>query len=213
VAQGAEGYEMLQGHFTQFGVHQFSTRPMKYITILRDPVDRIISYYYHIIRSARHPQHEEIKRFSNLEEALPFVGADLQTRVLSGTARPGSPLTPNDLAAAKRNLEEHFAVVALLERFDESLILMRHALGWQKLMITPPLKNVATNRPHEVSESALKLAADLSRYDQELYAFANTLMDRQIRQIGLPYWRDRIEMQGRRTFYRFRMGVKQALSK
>ncbi|MCU0463590.1 MAG: sulfotransferase family protein [Anaerolineae bacterium] len=211
LSQEALSYDMLQAHVPKFGIHEFSPRPMRYVTILRDPVARIISDYYYILRTTTHRRHDEFKRFGSLEDALPYVGANLQTRVISGSVARGTPVTAADLVIAKRNLEEHFAVVALLERFDESLILMRHLLGWSSLVMTPPHKNVATNRPSSVSDAELKLAAELNQYDQELYNFANNLMDRRIREVGLPYWRDRLIVQARRKFYSLRQAVKNAL--
>ena len=51
-------------------------------------------------------------------------------RRLRGPEKPPPPLTEGDLAQAKRNLDR-FLVVGLTERFDESFILIRRALGWR----------------------------------------------------------------------------------
>ena len=45
-----ENLSVIKGHIP-FGIHQFLSRPATYITLLRDPVDRILSYYYYVLRS------------------------------------------------------------------------------------------------------------------------------------------------------------------
>ena len=51
---------VLKGHL-YFGLHEFLPRPSTYITILRDPVDRVISNYYYVLRTPSHYLHHEIR--------------------------------------------------------------------------------------------------------------------------------------------------------
>jgi hypothetical protein len=47
----------IAGHFA-FGIHRFYTaRPCTYITLLRDPVERVISHYYYVLRRNDHYLH------------------------------------------------------------------------------------------------------------------------------------------------------------
>src|SRR5258707_15443325 len=39
-------YRCMMGH-TIFGIHDYFIQPVEYLTILREPVDRIISHYYY----------------------------------------------------------------------------------------------------------------------------------------------------------------------
>jgi hypothetical protein len=44
----------------RFGLHKFFPQPCTYITILRDPVDRVISLYYFILRNPDNAVHNEV---------------------------------------------------------------------------------------------------------------------------------------------------------
>src|SRR6185436_6082694 len=97
-----------------FGVHEFLPQPCTYITMLREPVDRIVSYYYHLRRDINSELHTVTRQMSLKE----FVCSDLtselenaQTRVLSGmkwSSKDAVGLSSNEiLVLAKKNLKEH----------------------------------------------------------------------------------------------------------
>ena len=48
---------LLCGHMP-FGMHKYLLRLADYITILRDPVDRIVSHYFYVRRKTTHYLHE-----------------------------------------------------------------------------------------------------------------------------------------------------------
>jgi hypothetical protein len=85
---------------------------MVWYTFLRHPVGRCISAYQHDVERKGYP--------GSLEEFMqkPFI-QDQQVRALAGEP---------DLDAARELLERRFRFVGLQERFDESLLLMRHLL-------------------------------------------------------------------------------------
>ncbi|NEO03330.1 MAG: sulfotransferase family protein, partial [Moorea sp. SIO3I7] len=41
--------KVIRGHM-EFGWHEFIAQPCTYITMLRDPVERVISFYFYILR-------------------------------------------------------------------------------------------------------------------------------------------------------------------
>ena len=47
--------DIIQGHL-QYGIHKKLNRNIKYFTILRDPIKRILSTYYYIINQPNNPQ-------------------------------------------------------------------------------------------------------------------------------------------------------------
>ncbi|HET9530020.1 MAG TPA: sulfotransferase family 2 domain-containing protein, partial [Blastocatellia bacterium] len=143
--------KIIFGHIG-FGVHEHLPWSCSYFTILRDPVDRVISGYYHILRDDSHRYQAEVQRMSLKE----YVSSDLlkseaaqvnavnaldngQTRLLSGSlvetelsggAVGYGPSSEEMLERAKKNIKENFVAVGLLERFDETLMLLKKLLGW-----------------------------------------------------------------------------------
>ena len=205
-------YDVIGGHVGGFGIHEGSQRPVRYLTILRDPGARAISLYYMIMRVKTHRRHAQFQQYGSIEEGLTHIGSNLQTRVLAGIPKD-TVVTAEHLELAKRNIEEWFDAVAILERFDESLILMRRALGWKTLVIAPPHENAGKNRPKALPESVIQLANDLNAYDTELYEFANALMDKRIRELGFTYRSDALQVWARREFRTFKATVKKRLKR
>ena len=170
------------GHL-HYGVHEHFPRECAYITVLREPVSRVISSYYYIKGDPRHWLHDELVRTGmGLEEfvrtsADPGVDNE-QTQLIAGVGsgglHSGRPVAvgPDELEQAKRNLER-FLVVGINERFDESFILIRRALGWKLPMYTS--SRVASG-PKPATEAEVELIRERNRFDLELYAFAERLM-------------------------------------
>jgi hypothetical protein len=124
----------IRGHMP-FGLHQVIPRPCIYVTCLRAPVDRIISRYYYTVRRPDNYLCDTIvsQKMDLKDSVCSGVSTELdndQTRLLSGVGRktPFGQCTTELLERAKRNIREHFAVVGLSERFDETLLLINEAL-------------------------------------------------------------------------------------
>lgn len=122
-----EKYEHLQciyGHFF-FGIHQYIKKPSTYITFLREPIEQIISLYYFIRRSPNHGLYSLAQRL-DLESFITENNAAIQGQINNPQTRFVSGLisTP-DLDTAKENLLQHFSIIGITERFDESLYLMK----------------------------------------------------------------------------------------
>ena len=145
---------VVQGHL-HHGVHDYLPRDCDYITILREPVARVVSMYRFIRGNPKHWLHEELVRSgASLAE---FVRAGMdpgvdnhQTRLIAGIGagdfgRAQAELDASALALAKQNLDG-FKAVGLTERFDESFIMIRRALGW-RLPVYMSTNAARTGRP------------------------------------------------------------------
>jgi len=82
------GIRCLKGHM-HFGLHRYLPQKCVYITILRDPLHRVISYCHHLLRSPKDLLHQEIiSKNMGLEEivtsGLASLCNDAQERLLSG---------------------------------------------------------------------------------------------------------------------------------
>ncbi len=181
----------IAGHMW-FGLHRHLGRPAAYMTMLRHPVDRIVSHYYHVARSPGHYLHEAVtSRRMTLED---YASSDLslelandQTRELAGAhgddagAACGS-VTRRILELAKQNIRDHFVAVGLTERFDESLALFQRCLGWTN--VSYEMRNVGANRPglDEIPREALGAIEAHNEVDLDLYEFAKKHFEEMLRE-------------------------------
>lgn len=184
---------LVSGHMS-FGLHPTLSRPFAYVTMLRNPVKRVISHYFF-------EQREPLSSIRSLMEAgmtlAEFVHHqqrykrdNLQTRVLADdwVKRHGTrPCDEEMLEQAKDNLTEHFAVVGLAEQFAESYLLMANLFGWR------PRLSVRHNRMggggEVIPAGDIALITEHNQYDLQLYAFAKELLTNQLAQQPLAFHR------------------------
>jgi hypothetical protein len=166
----------IQGHFP-FGVHQYFQEPSIYITMLREPIERIISEYYYIRSMPSHNQYHQVKNL-NLGEYQQQLGKiNLQTRLISGQ---GTPVIIAHLEEAKKNIEKHFSVVGITEMYNESIFLMKKTLGWKRIHYKK--LNVTKEKPaiDNLPEKTIDLIKENNQIDIELYQFAKKLLIKKI---------------------------------
>ena len=95
------------------------------------------------------------------------LGADGRLRAPD---KPPPPVTEDDLARAKRNLDR-FLVIGLTERFDESFILIRRALGW-RLPMYESAERQQGGASGTADSGAIELIRERNRFDLALYEHA-----------------------------------------
>lgn len=210
------GVRLLRGHMP-YGLHtHFGPRPVRYFTFLRDPVERVVSYYYHI---RHHPEHylydAVVAQRMSLAEFLDsghsrFV-ANAQVRVISGAylEPPIGGVTPAMLQQAQANLARRFVVVGLTERFDMALLLLRRALQWEA-PIRYTRKNVGRGRPRveAIAPETIARIEALNRFDRALYEYAETLFQRQIKAYGARFWLDLARFAARNRAHNMYWGMR-----
>jgi hypothetical protein len=171
---------LVTGHF-YFGVHSLFPQESAYLTILRDPLERVVSHYYY---ARSHPEHDLHDRIVEEELSLhDYVTGDLsnelengQVKQLSQRAAAGAECNRDCLEEAKTNLKEHFPVVGITEQFDLSLILFQRQFGWT----TPRYVSRNVGDPSErepLDERTKAVILERNRLDQQLYEFVARRFD------------------------------------
>ena len=173
---------MFKGHML-FGLHEILPQPATYITVLRDPVDRLISAFYFIRNYKLHPLYWKFRRENwSLED---FVNrsprTNVQCKILAG-AEYELPCTEQICAKAIDHADQHFSIVGLSERFEETLALLKLRFGW-KLQSYSSF-NVTRARPkkHDLPQTTLDLIAEKNAFDVTLYAAASKKFDEAVSQ-------------------------------
>ncbi len=195
--------KIVNAHFG-FGLHEFLHRPYTYITFLRNPIDRVVSMYYYL-HSTRNIQTNPLPSDLSLKDFVQTYQRiqNGMTKYLSGVIlkdqladqSPNSTTnsqcaTETDLELAKKNLKEHFKVIGLAERFDESLFLFNKTLGWKIPLYDK--NNVSKNRPSKktVSNDTLSLIEKENEFDIQLYEYAKEVFEELINQQSTSFERE-----------------------
>ena len=177
--QRLQSFRVFKGHMP-FGLHEVLPQPATYITVMRGAVERVISAYYFMINYMLHPNYWKFRREGwTLEDFVRRSPREnVQTKMIAG-ADYDAPCTTETLLRAKENLQ-HFSVVGLTERFEESLALMKLRFGWK--LDSYSSFNVTSKRPkkRELPQSTLDLIAERNRFDMELYECARKLFEETI---------------------------------
>ena len=181
--------KLLRGHIP-YGLHRHINRSSKYFTMMRNPEDRIISYYHYVLRSKDHYLHDEVvggkmSLNSFIKSQITLELDNDQTRHLSGLFYdiPFGKITADILEVAKRNIDKDFLIVGLSEKFDESLLLMKKFLNWRHLPLYVR-KNVTKNRPatNTLNSQDLNLIRNYNSFDVQLYSYAAKKFEEKLEQ-------------------------------
>lgn len=205
---------LVSGHML-YGVHTFLSQSYEYMAVLRNPLERVISYYYYVKRTPEHQHYKEVMtRELSLEE---FVTGGLtvemkndQTRRLAGFHGHDVPFgacTQELLDQAKQNLES-ISLIGVSDRFDEFLVVLGKHFGWKRLYYES--KNVTPRRPlaGQLSATTIDAIIDLNHLDLELYSHASKRVDQDMEKIAFPTIRiavnDRVSQLYNRTIATYR---------
>jgi hypothetical protein len=178
--------KLLKGHMA-FGVHRHLPRPARYFTMIRDPIDRVVSFYYYIRRRTADPLHQEIVE----------KGLDLAAFVESGIARDhtdnsfvrlisGEPFVEMGsvdrtlLDQAKTNIRDHFVLTGSVEHFDETILMLKKAMGWVG-SVYYWRRNVTAQRPaiESLDPRTRRVLEEHTQFDRALVDHCRSLFEAQ----------------------------------
>jgi hypothetical protein len=174
--------DVFLGHFW-FGVHEEIRRPSVYVSMAREPVDRVLSLYQH--RVDRHGLDVSVEEY--MDRAFDLQVHDHQTRMLAGPHADyrAGPCTDETLALAKANVERWHAVFGVTERFDETVLMMGRRFGWTDVRYVR--ENTTSERPRRetLPRSMVSRIEELNRFDAELHAWAAARFAGQVDELGV----------------------------
>jgi hypothetical protein len=168
---------MFKGHML-FGLHAILPQPATYITVVREPVDRVISSFYFMRSYKLHPLYWKFKRERwSLEDFVKRSPRDnVQCKIIAG-ADYAKPCTAEICEKAKENLVRYFSVVGLFERFEESLALMKLRFGWKLQRYSSFNVTRARPRKADIPPATLELIQERNAFDISLYECAANIFD------------------------------------
>ena len=180
-----EAYRLFKGHLS-FGLHRHVPGRSTYITFLREPVARTLSFYHyarsrpdHYLYPLLKDDQAALKRLLKQHTATTRELFNLQTSMIAGDewADPERPADRAALERAKQNLRTHFQLVGLTEEFDLSLRLLSRSFGWKVGFYTKKNVTRRKSRIETLDTETRTLLRDANALDHELYQFARELFD------------------------------------
>lgn len=184
-----DAYEAIIGH-QHYGLHRHLTAPkVTYITFLRHPVERFLSWYSHSLnlKNARH--HKLVKTTPLTDLARLPMQRDYQMRWILGYAEDGAqgavygddvPLPDNAFEIAKTRLTTEFAFAGIVEQFDACLLLMQDALGWRDTYYARQNSTEQRLRYKDLNDEQRRAVDELAGPDFELYDLVRADIQRRI---------------------------------
>ncbi|GEN45505.1 sulfotransferase family 2 domain-containing protein [Alkalibacillus haloalkaliphilus] len=168
-----------------------------YLTMLRHPVDRVISTYYYIKQYKRDPLNKIVSSMT-LEDFIEIVQdhkienkryksksdiRNIRYRTVNLSTRYLASGDPDAIKRAKRNIRRHFAFVGIMDLYFESLYVMQKAYGWDFTSVKR--KNVTQGKPKrkEIDSKIIQSIETYNNHDIELYKDAKKVLQKQLNQL------------------------------
>lgn len=161
----ADKMPLVYGHFLfSEKVDKYFGSSYKYVTVLRDPVARVISNY----RSAKFAKFITHDFDSYLDSDVACRHAQVNLRYFSGIADISSEDCSKVLERAKHNLEK-FSVIGFVDELDTFTLKFREQFG-----VRPKIfhYNSAKGDRLSLTDQQFQKIEKLCRYDKELYEIA-----------------------------------------
>ena len=173
--------KLIQGHL-KYGIHNHFHRRVKYFSIIRDPINRVLSTYYYVLSQKNNPQN--LSTSNNQMTIYDFVQSGVnpflingQTKLISGkTGNIDNPIIESEelFSLAKENIENDFLFLGITEMFDETILILKNMLGWH--MPYYSIANRTKKKPNydAVNPTIISFIKEHNQLDIKLYNITKT---------------------------------------
>ena len=186
--------QVIKGHMA-FGHHKWfdGSDNLTYVTMLRDPVKRIISNYYFILSREEHRLHKELKENNYslkdyVRSGIASNAENAQVRLLSNNIYcPHNGCTNEMLEEAKKNLDTYFSVVGINEKFDETVLFLQQEFDWKFPYYAR--ENVTGHgvKLTDLDQETIDTIRKYNALDIELYNYVKSNFENRIEEAGQAF--------------------------
>lgn len=202
------GYRLFRGHFYGY-LRKYLGMPLHEFTFLRNPIERALSHYGHVIREPNHYFHERAKELGTLraymeDDLMGRTVSNFQARSLVLDLDPAHiaadmdpesmknlelelcletalpDMTDRDLLEEAKERLDQFDFVGITECFDHSLFFLCRSMGWSAPYEANPY-NINPERPKssQIDWRDMGRLVEMNWVDLELYEYALDLFESQ----------------------------------
>jgi hypothetical protein len=168
----------MTGHFP-YGIHLLAGRPADYLIVLRDPIERSLSFFEFVTGDrSGHPLRQVAENGGLAGLHQNPILRNLQTQFAAGwigeRRNIGIPHRLEDavLTRAKRNLERRYAWVGFVETFDRSTQVLAGQFDWPLPPIGNFNKNLNRRSAGDLDHDDLRALREANELDRRLYDWA-----------------------------------------
>lgn len=196
-------YRLFRGHLGFSNLPDLlSNKRVINITVLREPVARVISHYDYIRRMPGDPHYIAVKDMTLEEFAQRLtagkLGKNIQTYHVAKTTQFNlDKLSVAETLDLAKNSLDDFGFVGLVERFQDSLFLLSYIFGW-KPILNSRKENAAKVKKsaNEISAATLDVIKANSQLDAEIYHHAREIFEQRfaaMQQDLLEHYGDQVD--------------------
>ncbi len=167
-------FRLVMGHF-QYGIHEFLPQESTYVTIVRRPVERVVSHYYYLLEMQPELALNAGSTMSLVEmlEARRTTDLDnLMVRCFSGVNEFEVPVGHVDRRVyelAVDHLRTRFKFVGYQDRVDEAYAELQKLFDWQAKK-SLEIVNRGARSGAEIDEATRKAIEHWNQWDCKLYS-------------------------------------------
>lgn len=168
-------YNLVHGHGAN-RLRQYVHPKTLSVTILRDPIDRIISHYHFVLRSPGHYLYNKVtaKNISLIDYATSNLSGELRNnyvcRFLQISTEEAESTPDESIMSAYNILRDEYAVVGIIEDLSSAMNLLASRASFHD-EYKPKNLNATIDRPKkmEVDQLTLNAIAEANHLDVRLY--------------------------------------------
>jgi hypothetical protein len=179
-------YRLIHGHMS-FGLHHHLDRPARYVTMLREPLDRLISDFWfqkqkqgagedldvQVDDFQRHIRAFESTKLDNYYVRW-LCGLPGDVEAYKGPSFEVGTVDDRLFERARSNLERHFLFVGVSDLFGQSALLLGRALRRRVYWWVSHNRTRRRPRRSQIDPSVADRFTELNRYDYQLYYLARS---------------------------------------
>jgi len=180
----------LHGHMP-FGFHsQLGTEEFTYITVVREPIERVLSAHNNILKDTTHFLHKEFVEnrltIPEIHEKKIWSALDnCQVRMLSNSIQaPYGTIARENFEEAIRNIDQYFSLTGYQEKLDEFVVLLCGMMNWPAPVYRKRHQSLNRITASDSDRNTIEVIREMNEWDIKLFNEVKRRFDVKIAEEG-----------------------------